>query len=58
MMVHRCRNPAFTRWEPMLEKVGDKWQPIRTMLAEVCVQQKPIYMHNEFKGPMTAIGRE
>jgi hypothetical protein len=53
-------NPAFMKWEPMLEKLQDVagepyWQPIRNDAGEVVFQQKPIYMHNEFKGPMTAI---
>jgi hypothetical protein len=50
-------NPAFTKWEPALEKnpVTGKWGARTDDGGNVLFVPKPIYMSEEFKGPMTAI---
>src|SRR5262249_31573753 len=53
-------NPAFTKWEPLLEKVQDikgepYWQPVLNNAGEPIMQQKPIYIHEDSKGPMMSI---
>lgn len=49
-------NPAFTKWEPMLDKAADgKWSARMDDQGHPVMVPKPIYMSAEFKGPMRAI---
>jgi hypothetical protein len=50
-------NPAFTKWEPMLERNAETggWAVRMDDAGKPIFQPKPIFMPPEFRGPMTAI---
>lgn len=53
-------HPAFTKWEPKIEKFQDVrgepyWKPVLDEHGEMIFVPKPLYMHPDFRGPMSAI---
>lgn len=48
-------HPAFYTWKPRLAKVDGKWEHEHSENGEPLWDRVPIYIHNDFKGPLQAV---
>ena len=48
-------HPAFKTFAPRMEERDGKWTPVLDQSGEIVFDKKPIYVSNEFRGPLKAI---
>jgi len=48
-------HPAFRTWKPRLQEVEGKMQAVKDENGNVVFEQKPLYVHGDFEGPLRAV---
>lgn len=48
-------HPAMFEWKPRLEQIDGKWKQVNDEFGKPIFDQRPMYIHESFKGPLEAV---